>query len=279
MKITISNRILFTLGFLILIASNAVVISRVAFNRTGPDTTVIELTERELSLPYFTHEENSGMSLTLNWRTLPKNKDDTYYSYYYHDSPAWMDEEKLKSLGFRIDKPEGTRRYKFPVPRQAFVVLEYGGEPYQEALLRAEKNFEKAQAALSENPDNEKRSQEFKTAETQLQNEQNRASRLFAVDAGLNAETLRKEYPDQSRFVIAQAAIEQTWNHENRKDLPEGRISSLLVENIHVPLEFKKNFDKILAEKRTSEAKSPRYKVRLAYGSRFEPWIKAVVPI
>jgi hypothetical protein len=277
MKNTLSPRILFSLGFLVLIAANAMVIFRVSTNRTGPCETMIELTERELALPYRILEENSGLSLRLKWRSLGQVENDYYGYEYRYQSPAWLDRDKLKSLGFDMEKTSGEiNSNKQFVPRQAYIVLEYDGATYQEALRRSEKKFESAQEAYQSNPSNEKLRHDFKDAENWLQQDRTSASRLFSIDAGPDAEVLRKKYPDRARFIIAPGTVDVSWDYENKKAIPMGYISNLLVENIHVPLEFRKPFDDILSRNIPRETPSPRYTVQLAYGSRFEPWIKSV---
>ena len=57
-----------------------------------------------------------------------------------------------------------------------------------------------------------------------------------------------------------------------------GYIQQLSIKNIHVPLKHRKIFNTILIEdkSRQDEFKPPRYKIELAYGNRFEPWIVSV---
>ena len=279
MKKKLSPRTLFVLGFMVIAAVNIIVIAHVAYNRTGAYETIIDLTQRELNLPYFSHEENSGISLQLQWRILEKNEYGYSYNYHY-DPPDWMDEDKLRSLGFSLDASKAfSLRQKRVVPKKAFIVLEYEGEPYQESLARSEKKFELAETAFNSNPDDKKLREDLKQAQQQLENEQTSASRLFAIDAGLNPDILRAKYNDRSRFIIAQGIVTQTWNFQNNKAIAKGYISRLCVENIHVPIEFRKTFYDIAATKKSREVKSLGYTVQIAYGSLFEPWIRAVQPM
>ncbi len=274
MKNALSPRVLFALGFLVILAANIMVIFRVATNKMGAPEAAIELTQRELALPFRMHRENSGLSLELKWRTFGKDDVDYYDSRYR--SPDWITKEKLQLLGFPVNKPPGSPDLgKHIVPRKAYIVLEFEGKPYQALLRRAEEKFKHAQAAIASNPDNEKIQQEFKNAKARLQQEQTSASRLFAVDAGLNAQDLRTQYPDRSRFIIAPGLVEMNWHFENKTPKPTGYVSRLLVESIHVPLELRKVFDEVLAANSSRAIQTPRYKVVLAYGARFEPWIQS----
>ena len=118
MKILLSSRGLFAIGFVILVASNIVVLSGVASNRSGNPETQITLTERELQLPYRVHEENSGLTLRFAWRALGKDED--YNMYPHWRSPVWFGSEKLEELGFNIDNylssKDNVAFYKQPIP-------------------------------------------------------------------------------------------------------------------------------------------------------------------
>ena len=57
-----------------------------------------------------------------------------------------------------------------------------------------------------------------------------------------------------------------------------GQIKELSRERIHVPLNYRKMFDAILLEDKSTKTafRPPRYQVELAYGRRLEPWIVSV---
>ena len=279
------KKLLFILGFVILTGSNIVVISGVLYNRSKKPVTLIELTERELQLPYWTNDENSGLSLQLEWRTVDMDEDDLYFS--SRGAPAWFNAEKLKELGFEIESTNNvvysSKYYKEPIPKKAFVVLEYDGILYKEALKRVEKNFEKEKNILK--TDIESNSNDFEWAEKQLREERESDTRLFAIDVGLNVNTLKEKYNDCRRFIVVPGIVKMKCNYNN-KEAPVGYISRLCVEKIHVPLKFRKTFDLIMSKKKQKKYKFnisqgnisnlPRYKVKLAYGKRFEPWIQSV---
>ena len=60
-----------------------------------------------------------------------------------------------------------------------------------------------------------------------------------------------------------------------------GYIVKLSPAKIHVPLKHRKIFDAIIARGKTKkdEFGLPRYEVKLAFGSRLEPWIVTVSPL
>jgi Domain of unknown function (DUF4824) len=280
MKIILSSRGLFVIAFVILVATNIVVLSGVGSNRSGNQEALITLTENELQLPYRVHEENSGLALRLAWRALGKNEE--YIGYPDWRSPFWLDAKKLKELGFNIDKDisseENATFHKQPVPKEVFVVLEYNGEPYREALRRAEIAFKKEEGLLKLNSEDKRLRDNFERAETRLKREREAETRLFAIDAGLDPLKLREKYNDRSRFIITKGLVEPSYNYENKKKEAIGYITKLSIENIHVPLKHRQVFDAILVKDDSSQSAfgRPRYKIELAYGSRLEPWLVSV---
>jgi len=64
---------------------------------------------------------------------------------------------------------------------------------------------------------------------------------------------------------------------KNKKEVA-GHIADIRINKINVPLSYRKLFDSIEAQDKSLKRghESPRYKVQLTYGSRFEPWIQGV---
>ena len=290
---------LFILGFVLLMAVNAIVLLGVWTNRSGKTEAVLELTERELALPYIINDENSGLALRLEWRILPESGDDTYQTYNswgHWGSPVWFNEQKLKELGFKIDiftcPDEKSKRRKEPLPKDVYIVLEYDGAAYREALKRAEVYMEKAEAAIQANKNEESVQNRFKEAQKILKAEGDYRSRLFAIDAGLDAAILREHYTDRSKFSIVPGIVRLECRYDKDKKVVMGSISDIRVDKINVPLSYRKPLYSTLAKDRSRKddlsgirnkltfysrgENEPRYKVHLAYGSRFEPWIQVI---
>ncbi len=280
MKSPLSSRNLFVLGFVILVATNIIVLSGVAYNRSGNPEAQITLTERELRLPYRVHEENSGLTLELVWRALGKERDNDIYPDWRY--PIWFSAEKLEELGFDIDKylrsDDNLNFYKQPIPKEVFIVLENNGELYREALRRAEMALEKEENLFKSGGEDKKLRENFERAEKRLKREHITESRLFAIDAGLDPEKLKEKYNDRTRFIITKGLVKPTINHANKKKEVTGYITKLGIESIHVPLNQRQVFDAILINNKSkyNEFREPRYEVELAYGSRFEPWTVSV---
>ena len=272
-------------GVLLLVATNVLVLGGVAANRSGEPDAQLTLSERELLPPYSTRKENSGLSLRLVWRIAD---DDEENRYRYWRSPAWFDTAKIAELGLDTGGTTGTEndgtRAKKPVPKEVFIVLQLGGEPYQRALTQAEKALagekeaqEKTSADLPKNEETA-RKDKLKAAVNRLEEERLRSSRLFAIDAGLDAKVLRDKHPDRSQYIIAKGVVEAANHGTRHKKEIRGRITRLLTENIHVPLEHRASFEAATTKKQaaTADFKGSRYTVELVFGSRFEPWIASL---
>lgn len=284
MKSFLSPHRLFILGFALILIANAIALLGVASNRSGKPEALIELTERELTLPCRSNDENSGLALHLDWRIVQENHDDIYpiYSHWGHwGSPVWFNAQKLTELGFVIDDvtcPEEYSKRKEPLPKDAFIMLEYDEESYQKALQRAEMVLKKAEDALKTNEEDKDLQDRFKKAKTNLEEERTSESRLFAIDAGLDAGKLRQRYPDRSKFIVMRGIVELECPSDKNEKEVVGRIADIRIDRINVPLTHRKLFDSILAQNKPDECapKRFRYKVEVAYGSRFEPWIQRI---
>ncbi len=280
MKILLSSRRFFLIGFILLAAANILVLSLVIHNRSGKPESLTTLTERELQLPYRINEDNSGLSLVLTWRALDKEDEHNVYSAWR--SPAWFTAEKLEELGFDpkeyLNSTGHTTSYKLPVPKEVLIVLENDGEHYRKAVKRATAALEKEKEAFKIKPADKKDRNNLKRAEDRLKNERIKKTRLFAVDAGLELEKLRDKYPDQSRFIIAKGLVEPGFNYDRNKKKVSGVISRLSITSIHVPLKHRRVFDSILSQRKSTggDIATPRFEADLAYGRRLEPWIVSV---
>jgi hypothetical protein len=283
MKILSSSRILFSLGVILLVTTNIVVLAGVTANRSGAPESLLSLSERELQLPYSLKKENSGLALRVVWRTLGKDQHEG--SHYDHDNPAWFDSEKLKELGFKPDESfksnEKEKTYKKAIPQEVFIVLEYNGDLYREALRRAEVTFAKEEGLYKANSGDKKLHDAFQSAEERLRHERVTKSRLFVIDAGLDQRKLRDTYKDRTRFIITKGVVEPSYTYVNTLKEVSGHITELSVDTLHVPLNQREIFDTLLTQDKSKRDafRPPRYEVKIAYGSRLEPWIMSVHPL
>lgn len=277
MKWLLSSRGLFVIGFAILVATNILVLSGVASNRSGEPESQLILTERELKLPSRISNENSGLRLKITWRVLAENTG--YDNYSGWRSPEWFDAEKLKTLGFNMAAHEletgSDISYRRPLPKEVFVVLEYNGDAYKEALIRTKISLDEAKGTLSSNTSDDKVRKKVEKAVKRLQRERVTNTRLFAIDAGLDPDVLREQYQDQTRFIITKGLAAPRSYYDKKKKQLSGYIRRLSIGAIQVPLKHRPMFDTILAKEplNRNAPVPPRYQVQLGYGGRWEPWM------
>jgi len=272
-------------GAALIVLSNAVALIGVAYNRSDDPDSALALTQRELQIPYrsWRLRENSGIDLRLLWRMHEEEIGDEIDAGNWYTggggAAAWLNKAKLAELGFDVsqteDSQQARRRYEKQLPKEVLVVLELNGAAYRDAVERARRHAEREAALRAANPDKKEFEQRSKDARNRLDREQRQYSRLFAVDASLNASALRSKYPDRSHYAIARGQIRPIVSSSGRSLRLSGYISGLSVDEINVPLEFRSVFERGLPDSATGVANPVRFDATVAFGKRFEPWITA----
>jgi hypothetical protein len=249
----------------LVIVANAVVLAGVAWNRLGEPAAVIELTERELAVPYgrWGNRENTGVSLSIR-RT--------------GRAPDWLDRDKLAELGFDVDRYVGGDRHRRrSIERRAHVALAYDGPAFQALLAEHERKLERAREDFESGQVDRRR---VEALEAELQRDTTARSRLVAVDAAVDAETLRKRYGDSEHHVVMRALLRMravTTPERSGASEVQGSISRLLPGRVHVPLRFHDALDRATSgRRRPGVGEPPRYRVTLAFGRSGEPWVTGV---
>ena len=227
----------------LILLSNAMVLLGVARNRAGQPLRTVQLSERELPLNY-RGQEDSGVSMRLAW---------DQYSLAGYDPYSWLDRAKLQSLGFDCDAALRNPAHP-PLPRPAFLVLEYNGPAWEAWQKFAEQKADPRFSAAAR-------------------------SRLFVIDAATTPEPLLPKYTDTRKYLLVRGVVRlnvSNWDMTTQKTGPyhlQPSVSALLPKDIHVPLPF----SKMLADRSSGTAASEfHYTVTLSFGSRFEPWVAAV---
>jgi hypothetical protein len=265
-------------GLAIIVLGNAVALLRIYYNRSGVPNAEVTLTQRELRLPHYYgfESENSGIALRLQWRVIDKNSDAPYY----WGHPAWLNETKLHALGFDtsipVNAPHAAAKYQKMLPREAYIVLEYMGSTYAARLKHAHAELTRQQQLAAEHPNDKQHSIRLKQAQDALNNEENRFSRLFAVDAGIDESILRQQYPDRHKYIIAAAQIRIMAYGKRYKDPMHltGTIRKLSIGSITVPYAIRKVLEPYMKRHAYQKRQKLQYQVTVAYGKRLEPWIK-----
>jgi hypothetical protein len=258
------------LGLLMLV--NMVVLGSIWYNRSEADST-LTLTDREVMSPFgtFNSTENSGLSLRLMWRT--ESVDTLGYAMgNYRGSIGWLNAAKLAELGISVHgralSQKTGRAYSNSVATDVLLVLEMDGPAYQRILEQTCKFTEGNEAT---HPEQRQR---------MCQQETNSASKLFVVDAGLDAKSLRNKYPDRNHYAIVHGQISASMTSDLGHETLQGRVSGLACDEVDVPKTLR-------AALGNSGSANPRYYGRAAqpftavvkFGRRLEPWLSSIALI
>jgi hypothetical protein len=271
-------------GIALIVLTNAVVLGGVWWNRAAPPESTLTLSERELGLPWrsLRTQENSGLALSLRWRVANPGNGDTQVSTFTFNSgtPAWLDGARLQALGFSVgelNSDAGQRRFTRQQPRPAILVLELDGPTRQQALDLARENAARHAAASEVNPGNKEFAGRAKSARDALAREENSNSRLFAVDAGLDAGSLRAKYPDRTRFMLLPVTIRPRLHHpKHGTPLPTSTIARPDNTSLHVPHALSAPLKGLRARATGEPGGEDRFTAVVATGRRLEPWIEAI---
>jgi Domain of unknown function (DUF4824) len=273
-------------GIGLILVVNAVALAGVAYNRSGEPDCVLRLTQRELRAPYGWRgsAENSGVALALLWRVPIAQAAGSPSPMIFAGSggsPAWLDQAKLRSLGFDTSEAKvaapGSRYFKRQLEKTVLLVLELDGPAYRQSLARARQYAASAQAAYAANAGKKDFERRAKLARDQAEREEHDNTRLFVVDAGLDLGTLRARYPDRARYAIVHGRVlPQFILRHNARQL-RGYISGLSIHQINVPMAFRQVFEDPLQNTRTGQRiAAAHFEADVAFGKRLEPWIVAM---
>jgi hypothetical protein len=254
------------LGLGLILLSNAVALAGVYYNRSGEAESRLTLSERELQLPYgdwFLREDDSGLRLQLLWRRADE-----------YGRVDWLSADKLQALGFQV--PDFTRggwrqRLNRQLARPVVLVLELDGPAYQRQLQGARQALAEAEARVLSRPDDQELQHQRDSRREQLTQEQ-RDSRLFLVDAGLDVQALRQAYPDRQRYLLLGGRLKPYAG--NGKPGTGGFAAAIYPDHtrITVPHALREVFSDWQQGGANREERPP-VRVELAGGRRLEPWM------
>jgi len=253
------------IGLAILIGTNLAALGGVAYNRFGEATSHLTLTERELSLPYNigSQKENSGVSLSINWRTSSKI-DSTYYP--YNSTGIKITKDELVALGFEeIDKQKSNRSE----PLELNWAFEFDGALHRAEVKKAVKKHQEALLAHEEQANDESKHKEKRFRDS-LAREKTSNSRLFYIEAAADYDSLAVKFSGQKNILIAKGLAKYSYN--NKDKTYNLSLNYLSVANIMVPLKYTDIFSG-LSHVARQDIQPPRYEVSINWGSRLEPWV------
>lgn len=265
---------------LLLVLTNVVVLTGVAYNRAGEPVASLDLTERELSVrkTYSDIDENSGTALSINWRN-PDSDEDPDNAYRQYNAPAWLNEKKLSELGFDIEglkNPRSDNQYNYDAATaDVILVLEYQGDSYKQAIDIAERRLARLSAKKNQLT-KEELDEKIKWHQEKLDELKVSETRLYVIDAGLDQQALVRKYKGRNNTLFAHGEISVNLADK----LLTGHIRELYIPEVHVPLPYSEQLSVLTKDRAYSEYGEkvipPRYQVRLNIGKRLEPWIDSV---
>jgi hypothetical protein len=267
MKLPWSSTRAFTVAATLVVVSNAVALGGVAYNRSGEPDSMLQLTERELPIQYWTwpDNENSAIHLELHWRLA-------FDDYEGLLGIRWLTPEQLRQLGFDVPaagaNPDEVQRALRQPAREVFLALEYDGPAYRTMLEYAHEKVRKAEAALATSG-SENNVANLRGAKAQVEAEQYRSSRLFVVAADLDPDALRKRYPDRKHYAIVRGRIGLRMAGV---DGLAPQIDGIDTDTIRVPHAYRALIEPY-ARDRSFTDREPRYAATVHFGRRQEPWI------
>jgi hypothetical protein len=273
---TWSRRHTLIAGVALIVLTNAIALGGVAWNRSGEPDSVLKLTQREAPHPYRygIERESGGLVLQLDWRVLADDPNLAMYPGAYNSVP-WLDEAKLAVLGFDVSRSAKQdrrgRHYERLLPREALIVLEFDGPTWPKALELVRKHAARQAADAAALPSKPEFAERAKAAAAALKREETSNSRLFAVDAGLDAAALRAKYPDRSRYAIVTGKVRA--HRDGRGDKLQGYIAEIHNNRVNVPLELMPAIGTRSRPRVAAVPDEPGYQASIAFGKRFEPWL------
>ena len=272
------------IGIALIVLTNAVALGGAWWNRSVSPESALTLSERELGLPWrsLRFAEDSSLSLNLNWRVADREAGEFASGHIFNGgTPEWLDAAHMAALGFAPgdrSSDRGRRSYTRQLPREVILVLEFGGPAWQRALASARENAGRHAAAAAANVGNKQFADRAKQANDLLAREENSNSRLFVIDAGLDARQLREKYPDRSRFLLLRGTVRPTLRGRGGgAEQAAGYVSRISTGRIHVPHALRGPLES--ARDVGEPGGGDRFSAELLVGRRLEPWIVDVKPV
>lgn len=261
-----NKRLMLGAGLGLILLSNAVALAGVWYNRQGEPDSRLLLSERELHRDWDgPRQENSGLSLSLDWRMVSRDAPGQDYC----TSTYGLSAAQLQAVGLPSSGPEPRRD-----TRRAWAVLELDGPAYRQSLQLAERHLQQASDKLSQQPDDKELQEHEQGARKALENARLRETRLFLVDVGLDPEALRERYPERARHALVHGTV-RVWRRCYDADrITLGGTFSASNERINVPHAWRRTLAERLPE-HYGNTDQP-FSAAVSFGQRLEPWIDEV---
>jgi len=284
----------------LIVVTNLAILAAAGWNRRGEPEAELSLTERELAMPVARQDERTGLELSLVMTHEPPGVVRRTARWKRYELPSinygWLDRAKLLELGFRVDleptHPDAAERYSHAMPRRVFVVVEYDGEAWNRWISGREQQVRELRREVEEGT---LEPRALADAEALLAVDRAMRSRLFPVDAGLDADALRSRYGDRRRYAVVAGSLRpKVVQPENGVPTLSGDLLDLVVNRVHVSRGHRRHLEAFLPEETWKEIEArerrgaesdwpsptpPRYRATLAVGRRHEPWLVSVATL
>jgi hypothetical protein len=284
----------------LIVVTNLAILAAAGWNRRGEPMVELLLTERELTMPAARQDIDTVLALALLMTHKPPGVIRRAARWKRYELPSvdygWLDRAKLLELGFSIDldpaDPDTAEYYSHAIPRRAYVVLEYDGEAWNRWIRGREERIRELRREVDEGTAEPKA---LADAEAVLAVDRTMRSRLFPVDAGIDADALQRRYGDRRRHIVVAGLLRpKVVQHKNGEPTLSADVLSLVVNRVHVSRELRRPLEAFLPEETWNEVEErerkkaesgwpspapPRYQATLAVGRRNEPWLRNVATL
>ena len=117
------------------------------------------------------------------------------------------------------DRADKNYKYKRLSKEEIIVVLEYDGESFKRVLKEAEYDIKKERENVKKYIDNKELNKQLKNKEKSLNELKTSESRLIAIDAGRDLQTLREKYKDSNKYLMLRGELRYTCHYHFQKRL------------------------------------------------------------
>ena len=277
-----SHRQVLWIGLALIAVVNAIALGGAAWNR-GLVESRLTLGERELRPPYVWEDrsEDSGVALALQWRVSGRDWNDTalYAGMPGPSEPEWLTPAKLRELGFDpAPPPSDTGRASYRSrSRRVLLVLELAGPAHARTIAWREARVRRAESRARALPDDADLAQAAENARRSLQEERQTASRLFVVDAGVDAGRLRARHPDRNRYAIVRGTVTLGWSRgQDRAWRSDATVGEIAIPRLHLSRSQVTALGPAGRPRQHDEVAGPPFTAVGAFGRRFEPWVESL---